>query len=121
MHAARREEADLLVADEPRSGLGGVARVGILGQNDDQPAADLLMERREHERQHRLRHAGARGQRGGELGEPLLRAEAFDEAVEHRTVHDVRPNLAFGRVVMVRVRLRAAVSELRRSGPSTSR
>ena len=34
-----------------------------------------------------------------------VRAEAFDEAVEHGTVHDDGPNKAFGRVVMVRVRL----------------
>jgi hypothetical protein len=37
------------------------------------------------------------GERGGELREPLLRAQAFDEAVEHGTVHDDWPNRAFGR------------------------
>jgi hypothetical protein len=55
------------------------------------------MQRGEHEREHRLRHAGARlllsgGECGGELDERVLRAEALDEAVEHGTVHDVRPN-----------------------------
>ena len=90
--AARREEADRVVAEEPRGRLGGVARVGVLRDEEHEPPSELLVQRRDDERQHRLGNAGARGQRGGELLEPLLRAEALDEAVENGTVHDDGPN-----------------------------
>ena len=93
--------ADLVVADEPAGCLGGVARVGVVGEEHDEAALDLLVQRREHERQHRLRDAGARRQRGREFRQPLLRAQALDECVEHGTVHGVWPNEAFGRGAMV--------------------
>ena len=73
----------MLVAEEPAGRLGRVAGVGVLGQQHDEAALQLVVQRGEDERQHRLRDAGARRQRGGELLEPLLRAEAFDEAVEN--------------------------------------
>ncbi|MDX6475007.1 MAG: hypothetical protein QOH95_518 [Gaiellaceae bacterium] len=102
MNTARREQRDLLLPQEPGRCLRRVARVGVLRQDDDQPTIDLFVQRGEHQRQHRLRNAGAHvllsgGERGGELREPLLRAQAFDEAVEHGTVHDDWPNRAFGR------------------------
>ena len=78
------------------------------GSTHDEAALQLVVQRREDERQDRLRDAGARRQRGGELLEPLLRAEAFDEAVENGTVHDDGPNEAFGRVVMVRGQTQSA-------------
>ena len=41
--------ADVLVAEEPAGGLGGVARVGVLGQQADERPLELLVERREHD------------------------------------------------------------------------
>ena len=49
------------------------------GRSTQKPAAELLVERREQERQRRLRHAGARRQRRGEGGQALVGAEALDE------------------------------------------
>ena len=50
------------------------------------------MQRSEDERQHRLGDAGARRQRCRELLQALFRAEAVDEGVENRLVHDFGPN-----------------------------
>ena len=63
--------------------------------------ADFFVERREEQRQHRFGHARTGRQRLRELLQALFRPQAVDEAVEYRTVHDVWPNEAFGRVVMV--------------------
>ena len=111
MHAAGREQRYVLVAEEPARRLGCVTGVCVLGQQHDEAALQLVVQSREDERQHRLRYAGTRRQRGGELLEPLLRAEAFDEAVENGPVHDDGPNRAFGRVVIVR-------GQTRRRAPS---
>ena len=62
------------------------------------------MQRGEHERQHRLGDARTCRQSGREFLQALVRPQALDEGVEDGTVHDVWPNEAFGRVVMVRVR-----------------
>ena len=78
-HAARRQERHLVVADEPAGGLRGVARVGVVGEERDEAALDLLVDRRQHERKHGLRDAGARRQRSCEFLQPLLRAQALDE------------------------------------------
>ena len=102
VHAARGEQRDILVSEEPTGCLRGVAGVSVLRQQHDQTTLQLLVERRQDERQDGLGDASARRQRCGELLEPLLRAEAFDEAVENGTVHDDGPNEAFGRVAMVR-------------------
>ena len=51
MHAAARQQRDLLRAEEPGRGLGGVAGVGVLGQEDDEPSVELAVERGEDERQ----------------------------------------------------------------------
>ena len=96
--AARREQRDAVVAGEPGRRLGCVARVGVLGQHDDQAAIELLVQRREQQRQGRLGDARTRRQRSGELLQALLRTEALDERVEYRPVHDVWPNCAFGGV-----------------------
>ncbi len=101
MHAPGREQRDALVAGEPRRGLGGVARVGVLRKKHDEPAPELLVERGEDERQDGLRHPRARRQGSREQLQPLLRAEALDKCVEHWLVHDDRPNCAFGGGVMV--------------------
>ena len=100
--AARREQRHVLVAEEPACRLGCVARVGILREQHHEAALQLVMQSGQDERQHRLRYAGARRQRRGELLEPLLCAKTFDEAVENGPVHDDGPNKAFGRVVIVR-------------------
>ena len=85
--AAAREQGDLLGAEEPRRALGCVARVGVLGQQDQQPAPELLVQRREDERQRRLRDARAAGQRLRECLEALARRELRDEGVKGRRVH----------------------------------
>ena len=93
--AARGEQRDVLLADEPADGLGGVAGVGVLREEHEEAAAELVVERREQERQRRLGDAGARRQRRGERGQALVGAEALDERVEERTVHDERPEQPF--------------------------
>ena len=96
-NATRREQRHRLVAEEPAGRFGDVPRVCVLGERDDQPSADLVVQRRDDQRQHRLGDAGARRQRLREFLEALFGANALDEAVENRTVHDFGPNEAFGR------------------------
>ncbi len=96
-HAAARQVADDVVAEEPGGRLGRVPRVRVLGEEADEPAAELLVQRREHERQRRLGHADARRHRVGELAEALVVDELLDEGVEYRTVHDDRRNPRFRR------------------------
>ena len=86
--ASARQQADRLVAEEPGGALGGVARVRVLRQEHDQTALQALVQRREQERQRRLRHAGARRQRVRELAEALVLDELPNECVQYRTVHD---------------------------------
>jgi hypothetical protein len=93
--AAARQQPNRLVAEEPGRGLGGVARVGVLRQEDDEPTLEALVQRCEQQRQRGLRHAGAGRQRSGELGEALVLDELPDEGVEYRTVHDERRNRRF--------------------------
>src|SRR5579884_135978 len=93
--AARGEERDPLLAEEPGRRLGDVPRVRVVRQRDDEPALELLVQRRQHERQHRLRYPRARGQRLRERAQALVLAEAVDQAVQDRTVHDERPERAF--------------------------
>ena len=57
--AAARQQRDVVGADEPARRLGDVARVGVLGQQDDEPSPELLVQRREQERQHGFGDAGA--------------------------------------------------------------
>ena len=57
--AAARKQRDALGAQEPRGALGRVARVCVLGEEDQQPAPELLVQRREDERKRRLRDARA--------------------------------------------------------------
>ena len=93
--AASREEGDALGADEPAGGFGRVARVRVLGQEADEPAVELLVQRREQQRQHGLGDAGARRQRRGERLQPLVLGELADEGVKGRTVHGERPERGF--------------------------
>ena len=93
--AAARQQPDRVVAEEPGRALGGVARVRVLREENDQAALEPLVQRGEQQRQRRLRHAGARRQRVRELGEALVLDELPDEGVEYRTVHDERRNRRF--------------------------
>ena len=91
--AAAREERYPVVAEEPRGRFGDVSRVRVLGGQDDQRPAELLVERGEEERQRRLRDAGARvRQLLQERAEALAVGELADERVEDRPVHDERRN-----------------------------
>ncbi len=49
-HAARGHVADDVLSEEPRCRLGGVARVGILGQQADERPLELLVQRGKHDR-----------------------------------------------------------------------
>ena len=86
--AAARQQADRVVAEEPGRGLGGVARVRVLRQEDDESALEPFVQRRKQQGQRRLRHAGARRQRVRELAKALVLDELLDECVQYRTVHD---------------------------------
>ncbi len=99
--AAARQEPDLLLAEEPGRRLGGVAGVGVLGQQADERPLELLVERREHDRQRRLRDAGARRQRLGELFEALQVRELRGRMRGVRDGPCKRRNLAVPRLVMV--------------------
>ena len=87
-HAAAGQQRDALLAEEPAGGLGRVARVGVVGEQADERPAELLPERRQHERQRRLGDASACRKRLRECVQPLVRCELADEGVEDRTVHD---------------------------------
>src|SRR5262249_57027616 len=58
-HAAARKECDLLVAQVPGRGFRDVPGVSVLGCEHDERAAELLVERRDDERQRGLGDAGA--------------------------------------------------------------
>ena len=91
--AAARQERDAVVAEEPAGRLGDVPRVRVLGREDDERSAELLVERGEEERERGLGDAGARvGQLLEERAEALAVGELADERVEDGPVHDERRN-----------------------------
>ncbi len=63
--AAARQQRHPIVAEVPGGGLGGVPGVCVLGEQADERAVEVKVERREDERQCRLRNP-----RGGGLGKP---------------------------------------------------
>ncbi len=77
--AARREERDCVLAEEPPGRLGRVACIGVLGKKDDEATVELHVERREDEWEDRLRHAGALRECRGVVLEPRLGTQAIDE------------------------------------------
>jgi hypothetical protein len=91
--AAARQQADVLLAEVPGGGLGGVARLGVLGEQADEPSRQPLVERGEQDGECRLRDACARRQRLGELAEAVELGELADEGLEYRTVQGGRRNL----------------------------
>ena len=91
--AAAREERYPVVAEEPRGRFGDVSGVRVLGGQDDERSAELLVQRGDEERQRRLRDAGARvRQLLQERAEALAVGELADERVEDGSVHDERRN-----------------------------
>ena len=61
--AAARQQPNGVVAEEPRRAVGGVTRVRVLRQENDQAALQALVQRGEQQRQRGLRDAGTRRQR----------------------------------------------------------
>ena len=82
--APARKERDPRDVPEPRRAVRSVPRVGVLGQQHEERAAELGVERREHERQHRLRDAGAGRQRADERLEALGAPKLLHEGGERR-------------------------------------
>ena len=68
-HAPAGRSATRAPTREPAGRLGRVARVGVLGEEDEKPAPELLVERGEEQRQHaaprRARGPAARGRTPG--------------------------------------------------------
>ncbi len=82
--APARKEGDPRGVPEPRGAVGSVPRVGVLGEQHEERAAELGVERREHERQHRLRDAGPRRERVDERLEALGAPKLLHEGGERR-------------------------------------
>ena len=79
MDAAGRKQRDGVLAEEPARRFGSVARIGVLGKQHHEAAAELGVEPGEHERQDRLRYACAVWERGGEVLEAGLAPQPLDE------------------------------------------
>jgi hypothetical protein len=92
LDTAARQHRDAVLAEEPRSAFGRVARVLVLRNEEDEPARELFVQRGEEERQGRLRHPGGRRERLGERAQPVALAELGSERMQDRLVHDERPN-----------------------------
>ena len=78
---AARKQRDPIGTQKPGGPLGRVSCVCVLREDDQQPSAELLVQRREDERQSGLRHACASGQRSRERLEAIARSELRDECV----------------------------------------
>ena len=85
--APRGEEPDVSLAQEPTSGLSGIARLRVVGEDDDERPAALEEDRGEEERDERLGDARSGGRRD-ELAEALALGELAGKGVEGRLVHD---------------------------------
>ena len=81
-HAAAGQERDARATREPPGRLGGIPRVRVLGEEDEQPPPELLVEGGEQQRQHGLRHACPGRERAGERLEALVPAQLVDEGGE---------------------------------------
>jgi hypothetical protein len=73
----------LVVAEEPAGRLSDVARVGVLGREDDERSSELLMERGDQKRERRLRDSGTRiGKLLEERAETLALGELANERMK---------------------------------------
>ena len=71
------------------------------GRSTQSAALELLVQRREQEREPRLGDTGACGQRGGKRRQALVGAQALEQRVEDRPVHDECPERQFrGRFIV---------------------
>ena len=84
--ASAREERDPRFGEEPRRALRRVARIGVLGERDEQRPSELRVQRGEQQRERRLRHACPHRERAGERHEAVARAQLVDERAERRLV-----------------------------------
>jgi hypothetical protein len=79
----------VLVPDEPAGGLGDIARIRVLGREDDERPPELLVERRNDERQGRLRDPCACVRKLPEKrAKSLTLGTLADERMENGSVHD---------------------------------
>ena len=85
--ATAREKGHGVRPEKPRGSFGGVAGVRVLGQQNEQAASELLVERCQNERKRRLRDTRATGQRLRECLEPFAAGELRDEGVKGCLVH----------------------------------
>ena len=69
---------------EPPGPVGRIARIGVVGEQHEQATAELLVQRGENERQHRLGDPRARRQRARERLKALVPAQLADERSERR-------------------------------------
>ncbi len=88
-HAAARQQGDALRPEVPRDSLGQVACVGVLGHEDRERPPELLVQRRDDERQRGLGDAGARRQRFRELRKPLVLEQLAHEREENGPLFDI--------------------------------
>src|SRR5439155_25697780 len=110
VHAAARQQRDERVAEEPGGPLRGVARVRVFRREQNKASfrgggratlarlflgtasgAEVLVERREEERQGRFGYPRSRRQRLDEGAQSLALSELGDQRMEDRTVHAKRP------------------------------
>jgi hypothetical protein len=93
--ATRREQRDLVLAQEPRRGLGGVPRIAVVGEERHEPAAELDVHCGEQQRQCGLGDPCTGRKRRGKRGQARIRAQALDQGEENGTVHEKRRNGPF--------------------------
>ena len=82
----------MLGPEKPARCLREVARVRVLGYEDGKPSLEALMQRRDDQRQGRLGHPSAVGERISEGLETLGLGQLADERVQYGPVHDDRRN-----------------------------
>ena len=82
-----RQQGDAVGADEPRDGLRRIACVCVLGQQHEQRAVELPVQRGEEEGKNGLRHTCPRRERQREAAKAFMRSELVDKGGERRGVH----------------------------------
>ena len=100
LDAAARQQRDALLAEQPARRLGGIAGVRVVREEDDKSPGEALVQRREQQRQYRLRYPRGGGHRLREHVEPLVGEQLLDERMEDGSrglgqVHDERRNRRF--------------------------